>query len=155
LSEVFWKLLQKERKERMALMPDEDFEGDFLEVQENNHGISNFVRICMESLLWRLPTPSLKNIVYWPLIQLYFNISDKIKTSNFVGDFLARTQNSPAASNVAVISSTFLKTSATDGECSSGIRFKDGYVIFTHLPCKCTDDAVSLFTPSAHNVRRF
>jgi hypothetical protein len=30
-------LLQKERKERMALMPDEDFEGDFLEVQENNH----------------------------------------------------------------------------------------------------------------------
>jgi hypothetical protein len=44
-------LLQKERKERMALMPDEDFEGDFLEVQENNHGISNFVRICIESLL--------------------------------------------------------------------------------------------------------
>jgi hypothetical protein len=32
-------LLQKERKERMALMPDEDFEGDFLEMQENNHGI--------------------------------------------------------------------------------------------------------------------
>jgi hypothetical protein len=29
-------LLQKERKERMALMPDEDFE-----VQENNHGITN------------------------------------------------------------------------------------------------------------------
>jgi hypothetical protein len=27
-------LLQKERKERMALMPDEDFEGDFLEMQE-------------------------------------------------------------------------------------------------------------------------
>jgi hypothetical protein len=24
----------------MALMPDEDFEGDFLEVQENNHGIT-------------------------------------------------------------------------------------------------------------------
>jgi hypothetical protein len=44
-------LLQKERKERMALMPDEDFEGDFLEVQENNHGIFNFVRICIESLL--------------------------------------------------------------------------------------------------------
>jgi hypothetical protein len=31
-------LLQKERKERMALMPDE---GDFLEVQENTHGITN------------------------------------------------------------------------------------------------------------------
>jgi hypothetical protein len=30
-------LLQKERKERMALMPDEDFESDFLEVQENSH----------------------------------------------------------------------------------------------------------------------
>jgi hypothetical protein len=25
----------------MALMPDEDFEGDFLEMQENNHGIIN------------------------------------------------------------------------------------------------------------------
>jgi hypothetical protein len=34
-------LLQKERKERMALMPDEDFESDFLEMQENNHGITN------------------------------------------------------------------------------------------------------------------
>jgi hypothetical protein len=34
-------LLQKERKKRMTLMPDEDFEGDFLEVQENNHGITN------------------------------------------------------------------------------------------------------------------
>jgi hypothetical protein len=34
-------LLPKERKERMTLMPDEDFEGDFLEVQENNHGITN------------------------------------------------------------------------------------------------------------------
>jgi hypothetical protein len=33
--------LQKERKERMALMPDENFEGDFLEMQENNHGITN------------------------------------------------------------------------------------------------------------------
>jgi hypothetical protein len=30
-------LLQKERN----LMPDEDFEGDFLEMQENNHGITN------------------------------------------------------------------------------------------------------------------
>jgi hypothetical protein len=29
------------QKERMALMPDEDFEGDFLEMQENNHGITN------------------------------------------------------------------------------------------------------------------
>jgi hypothetical protein len=34
-------LLQKERKERMALMPDEDFEGDFIEMQENNNGITN------------------------------------------------------------------------------------------------------------------
>jgi hypothetical protein len=29
----------------MALMPDEDFEGDFLEVQENNHGITLQVRL--------------------------------------------------------------------------------------------------------------
>jgi hypothetical protein len=29
------------QKEKMALMLDEDFEGDFLEVQENNHGITN------------------------------------------------------------------------------------------------------------------
>jgi hypothetical protein len=34
-------LLQKERKERMALMPDKDFECDFLEMQENNHEITN------------------------------------------------------------------------------------------------------------------
>jgi hypothetical protein len=34
-------LLQKERKERMVLMTDENFEGDFLEMQENNHGITN------------------------------------------------------------------------------------------------------------------
>jgi hypothetical protein len=34
-------LLQKERKERMALMSDEDFECDFLEMQEINHGITN------------------------------------------------------------------------------------------------------------------
>jgi hypothetical protein len=34
-------LLQKERKERMALRPDEDFEDDFLEMQENNRGITN------------------------------------------------------------------------------------------------------------------
>jgi hypothetical protein len=34
-------MLQKERKERMGLMPDEDFEGDFLEVEENVQGISN------------------------------------------------------------------------------------------------------------------
>jgi hypothetical protein len=27
------------QKERIALMPDEDFEGDFLEVQENTHGM--------------------------------------------------------------------------------------------------------------------
>jgi hypothetical protein len=33
--------LEKERKERTALMADEDFEGDFLEMQENNHGITN------------------------------------------------------------------------------------------------------------------
>jgi hypothetical protein len=32
---------EKERKERMALMSDEDFEGDFLEVQENSPGIAN------------------------------------------------------------------------------------------------------------------
>jgi hypothetical protein len=31
----------KERKERMDVMPDEDCEGDFLEMQENNHGITN------------------------------------------------------------------------------------------------------------------
>jgi hypothetical protein len=29
------------QKERMALMPDDDFKGDFLEMQENNHGITN------------------------------------------------------------------------------------------------------------------
>jgi hypothetical protein len=34
-------LLQKESKERMALMPDEDFECDFIEMQENNHAIIN------------------------------------------------------------------------------------------------------------------
>jgi hypothetical protein len=34
-------LLQKERKERMALTQNENFEGDFLEMQENNHGITN------------------------------------------------------------------------------------------------------------------
>jgi hypothetical protein len=33
-------LLQKERKERMILMADEDFEGDFLEVDENIQGIA-------------------------------------------------------------------------------------------------------------------
>jgi hypothetical protein len=33
-------LLQKERK-KMALMPDGNFEGDFLEMQENNHRITN------------------------------------------------------------------------------------------------------------------
>jgi hypothetical protein len=32
---------KKKRKERMALMPDEDFEGEILEMQENNHGITN------------------------------------------------------------------------------------------------------------------
>jgi hypothetical protein len=34
-------LLKKERKKRMALTPDEDFEGDFLEVEENIQGITN------------------------------------------------------------------------------------------------------------------
>jgi hypothetical protein len=29
------------RKKKMALMPDENFEGDFLKMQENNHGITN------------------------------------------------------------------------------------------------------------------
>jgi hypothetical protein len=38
-------LLQKEREERMALMPDEHFEGDFLEVQKNNHEITNGVQV--------------------------------------------------------------------------------------------------------------
>jgi hypothetical protein len=33
--------LEKERKERMVLMHDEDFEGDFLEVEENIRGIAN------------------------------------------------------------------------------------------------------------------
>jgi hypothetical protein len=28
------------QKERLALMPDEDFESDFPEVQENNHAIT-------------------------------------------------------------------------------------------------------------------
>jgi hypothetical protein len=28
---------KRKKKERRALMADEDFEGDFLEVQENNH----------------------------------------------------------------------------------------------------------------------
>jgi hypothetical protein len=41
-------LLQKESKERMALMPDEDFEGDFIEMQENNHGITNDPRSDMK-----------------------------------------------------------------------------------------------------------
>jgi hypothetical protein len=48
-------LLQKERKERMALMPDEDFEGDFLEKQENNHGIIPTLqgRLSIDSVLIR------------------------------------------------------------------------------------------------------
>jgi hypothetical protein len=29
----------------MTIMPDEDFEGDFLEVQKNNHGITNYQRM--------------------------------------------------------------------------------------------------------------
>jgi hypothetical protein len=37
----FVKFVAKRKKQRMALMPDEDFEGDFLEMQENNHGITN------------------------------------------------------------------------------------------------------------------
>jgi hypothetical protein len=41
-------LLQKERKERMALIPDEDFEGDFLEVQKNTHG--NYQRCKLQVL---------------------------------------------------------------------------------------------------------
>jgi hypothetical protein len=32
---------EKERKERITLMPDEDFEGDFLAVQGNTQGIAN------------------------------------------------------------------------------------------------------------------
>jgi hypothetical protein len=37
-------LLQKERKERTALTPDEDFEGDFLEVEENIQNPKNCQR---------------------------------------------------------------------------------------------------------------
>jgi hypothetical protein len=37
----FVKFVAKRRKERTALIPDENFEGDFLEMQENNHGITN------------------------------------------------------------------------------------------------------------------
>jgi hypothetical protein len=33
--------LEKERTERMVLMYDEDFEGDFLEVEENIQRIAN------------------------------------------------------------------------------------------------------------------
>jgi hypothetical protein len=33
--------LKKERKKRMTLTPDEDFEGDFLEVEENIQGINS------------------------------------------------------------------------------------------------------------------
>jgi hypothetical protein len=50
-------LLQKERKERMALMPDEDFEGDFLEMQENNHGITN---AASAALYWFDPRSDMK-----------------------------------------------------------------------------------------------
>jgi hypothetical protein len=32
---------KRKKKKRTGLMPDEDFEGDFLEVQENYHGITN------------------------------------------------------------------------------------------------------------------
>jgi hypothetical protein len=49
--------LQKERKERMALMPDEDFEGDFLEMQENNHGITNATSA---ALYWFDPRSDMK-----------------------------------------------------------------------------------------------
>jgi hypothetical protein len=34
-------LLQKEKKETMTLMPDENFEGDFPEMEENIQGIAN------------------------------------------------------------------------------------------------------------------
>jgi hypothetical protein len=36
----FEKIVEK-RKKRMTLTPDEDFEGDFLEVEENIEGITN------------------------------------------------------------------------------------------------------------------
>jgi hypothetical protein len=49
--------LQKERKERMALMPDENFEGDFLEMQENNHGITN---VASAVLYWFDPRSDMK-----------------------------------------------------------------------------------------------
>jgi hypothetical protein len=32
---------KRKKKKRMPLMPDENFGGDFLEMQENNHGITN------------------------------------------------------------------------------------------------------------------
>jgi hypothetical protein len=39
------------QKERTALMPDEVFEGDFLEMQENNHGIGTLqVRFSTDSI---------------------------------------------------------------------------------------------------------
>jgi hypothetical protein len=40
-------LLQRERKGRMALMPDENFEGDFLEMQENNHRSTNAASVVL------------------------------------------------------------------------------------------------------------
>jgi hypothetical protein len=40
-------LLQKERKERMALMPDGDFEGDFFQVEENIQGIANAASVVL------------------------------------------------------------------------------------------------------------
>jgi hypothetical protein len=61
-------LLQKERKERISLMPDEDFEGDFLEVQENNQGIANAASaVCNCKNVW------LNLFVYNKLFQKSFN----------------------------------------------------------------------------------
>jgi hypothetical protein len=48
---------KKERKERTALTPDEDFEGDFLEVQKNNHGITNGASVV---LYWFDPKSGMK-----------------------------------------------------------------------------------------------
>jgi hypothetical protein len=52
----------------MALMTDEDFEGDFLEVQENNQGIANAASaVCNCKNVW------LNLFVYNKLFQKSFN----------------------------------------------------------------------------------
>jgi hypothetical protein len=41
----------------MALMPDEDFEGDFIEMQENNQGITN---AASAAVYWLDPMSNMK-----------------------------------------------------------------------------------------------